>query len=178
MYATIFCYSFQSTTLALVLLAALSSAEPEPSYHRGGFVGYSGLGGYGGLGSYGLGYSRGYSGIGFRGRYKRSAEPEPEAAANPEPEPGFVGYSGLGGYGGVGSYGLGYSRGYSRGYSGIGFRGRYKRSAEPEPEPSYHRGGFVGYSGLGGYGGLGSYGLGYSRGYSRGYSGIGFRGRY
>ena len=133
-------FLFQLTTLALVLFAFLCSAESERSYHRGGFVGYSGLGGNGiwgggGFGSYGIGYSHGYSGIGFRGRYKRFAEPELEAAANPEPEAGFVGYSGLGGYSGVGSYGLEHSGGYSGGYSGIGFRGRYKRSAQSLPPP-------------------------------------------
>merc|ERR1711977_524712 len=89
--------------------------------------GYSGLGlrSYGG---YGLGYSRGYSTLGYsglgysRGYYggygysrlggyygKREAEAEPKADADP-----YYGY----GYSALGYSGLGYSRGY---YGGLGY---------------------------------------------------------
>merc|ERR1712123_403092 len=132
--------------LIVGFLAALAVAEPvaepnaeadaDPWYRSYGY----GLGHYGGYRH--LGYSAYrpyYGGYGYWGRKMRSADAEPEPAANAEADadPWYSAYGyGLGHYGGYRHLGYSAYRPYYGGYGGYGYWGRKKRSADAEPEPA------------------------------------------
>jgi hypothetical protein len=151
---TVFALNFQIASVVAITAA-------DPYYGYGGVAHHP----YGGT-SYVQNSPWGLSGA---YRYKRSADPEPEAR--------YGGYGGYGGHGGGYGHGGSYGHGGYGGYGHGGYGGRYsgyrgKRSAVAEP--GYGYGGY----GHGGYG-HGGYGHGGYRhgGYGGGYGYGGYRGK-